>query len=89
MSVVIDWAERSVVPDALIRVGIRRIVAGRLKEEWAGGAEAQLERYQHLMRCSKRATLRGGGRILPGLSWQSAEVQRRAVGAGSYNTGRR
>jgi len=49
MSVVIDWAERAVVPDVLIRLGIRHIVAGRLKEERSGGPAEQLARYQALM----------------------------------------
>jgi cyclopropane-fatty-acyl-phospholipid synthase len=32
----IDWCERGLVPDALIRVGIRRLCAQRLREEYAG-----------------------------------------------------
>jgi cyclopropane-fatty-acyl-phospholipid synthase len=38
------WLERDLVPDWLIRVGIRRLVAARLREESRGGPEGQAER---------------------------------------------
>src|SRR5258708_25468289 len=38
------WLERDLVPDWIIRAGIRRLVAARLREESAGGVEAQGER---------------------------------------------
>ena len=37
-------AERGLLPDPLIRLGIRRLCAGRLKSEQAGGPEAQEQR---------------------------------------------
>jgi cyclopropane-fatty-acyl-phospholipid synthase len=40
----IDLAERGVLPDALIRLGIRRLCAQRLREERAGGVEAESAR---------------------------------------------
>jgi cyclopropane-fatty-acyl-phospholipid synthase len=38
------WLERDLVPDWLIRLGIRRLLAARLREESRGGPEAQTER---------------------------------------------
>ncbi|MGH8044044.1 MAG: SAM-dependent methyltransferase, partial [Stenotrophomonas sp.] len=38
-------AERGLLPDALLRLGIRRQCAQRLREESAGGVEAQAERF--------------------------------------------
>ncbi|PPA73955.1 SAM-dependent methyltransferase [Achromobacter spanius] len=42
-------AERGLVPDALLRLGIRRLCAQRLRDESAGGPAAQARRYQHLI----------------------------------------
>lgn len=39
-------AERGLVPDALLRQGIRRLCAQRLREETAGGIDAQAARFQ-------------------------------------------
>ena len=39
-------AERGLVPDALIRHGIRRLCAARLDAERAGGEEARYERFR-------------------------------------------
>ena len=38
-------AERGWIPDALLRLGIRRLCAARLQEERAGGVSAQAERH--------------------------------------------
>ncbi|MGH8125325.1 MAG: SAM-dependent methyltransferase [Rhodanobacteraceae bacterium] len=38
-------AERGLVPDSLLRLGIRRMCAERLAEEHAGGSVAEAERY--------------------------------------------
>lgn len=38
-------AERGRIPDALLRQGIRRLCAQRLREEQGGGLDAQAERY--------------------------------------------
>ena len=50
-----DWLERDLLPDWLIRLGIRRLLAGRLQEEHRGGVEAQAERLarfiEQLRRC--------------------------------------
>jgi cyclopropane-fatty-acyl-phospholipid synthase len=40
--------ERGLLPDAIVRAGIRRIVAGRLQEQQAGGPAAQAERARRL-----------------------------------------
>jgi len=40
----LGWAERGWLPDALVRLGIRRACAQRLREESAGGVEAQSRR---------------------------------------------
>ncbi|NYZ61722.1 SAM-dependent methyltransferase [Luteimonas deserti] len=42
-------AERGLVPDALLRRGIRRLCAQRLRDERAGGIEAQSRRYAGLV----------------------------------------
>ena len=39
-------AERAMLPDALVRFGIRRLCAQRLREERAGGLQAQYERHR-------------------------------------------
>jgi cyclopropane-fatty-acyl-phospholipid synthase len=41
---VLGLAERGLLPDALVRLGIRRLCAQRLREESAGGPEAQAAR---------------------------------------------
>jgi len=48
-------AERGLLPDALIRLGIRRLCAQRLRDEAAGGPAAQEERLQQRL-----ASLRSG-----------------------------
>jgi cyclopropane-fatty-acyl-phospholipid synthase len=40
--------DRGVLPDPLIRAGIRRVVAGRLKEQERGGIDAQSARFEQL-----------------------------------------
>jgi len=47
--------DRQLVPDAAIRVGIRRIVASRLREQEAGGIDAQSERFAALVEWARRA----------------------------------
>ncbi|HEY8053358.1 MAG TPA: cyclopropane-fatty-acyl-phospholipid synthase family protein [Steroidobacteraceae bacterium] len=42
-------AERGLLPDGLLRVGIRRLCAQRLQEEGAGAPRIQTERYQRLI----------------------------------------
>ena len=39
-------AERGLLPDALVRLGIRRLCAQRLREERVGSLEAQADRFQ-------------------------------------------
>jgi cyclopropane-fatty-acyl-phospholipid synthase len=45
----IDLAERGLVPDAAIRVAIRRLLRTRLSAERAGGPDAQSERFMALI----------------------------------------
>ena len=40
------WAERGLLPDALVRAGIRRLCAARLHAEQAGGPEAVQARHE-------------------------------------------
>jgi len=42
----LGWAEQGRVPDALLRAGIRRLCAQRLREESEGGLGAQAQRFQ-------------------------------------------
>ncbi len=57
MSMLIDMAEARRFPDALLRVGIRRLVAQRLKDEGSEGIAAQAERHQRLLRELKESPL--------------------------------
>lgn len=41
--------DRGLVPDAIVRAGIRRFVAGRLREQQAGGPAGQAERAARLL----------------------------------------
>ena len=41
--------DRGLLPDAVIRAGIRRIVSGRLREQEAGGVEEQSRRFNALL----------------------------------------
>ncbi|MFN0169645.1 MAG: SAM-dependent methyltransferase [Bryobacteraceae bacterium] len=43
------WLERDLFPDWLIRLGIRRLVSARLREEQEGGVEAQSERLMRFV----------------------------------------
>jgi cyclopropane-fatty-acyl-phospholipid synthase len=45
----IDLCERGLVPDALLRQGIRRLCAQRLRDEHAGNAEAAWARFRMLL----------------------------------------
>ncbi|MDZ7668333.1 MAG: cyclopropane-fatty-acyl-phospholipid synthase family protein [Gammaproteobacteria bacterium] len=49
MSVLTDAAESGLVPDAVVRLGIRRLVAQRLREEYAGDPHTREERGQRLL----------------------------------------
>ncbi|MBV6416327.1 MAG: Ubiquinone biosynthesis O-methyltransferase [Steroidobacteraceae bacterium] len=41
----LGFAERGLIPDPLLRLGIRRMCAGRLREERAGGPAAEARRF--------------------------------------------
>lgn len=43
----IGLAERGLLPDALLRLGIRRQCGARLQAECVGGLQAQAERFRH------------------------------------------
>lgn len=45
----IDWCERGKIPDWLVRFGMRRLIAARLREEVRGGLEAISERQAALI----------------------------------------
>ncbi len=42
----IEWAERGLIPDPLLRFGMRRLMGARLRAERGDGGEAQFARYQ-------------------------------------------
>jgi cyclopropane-fatty-acyl-phospholipid synthase len=46
----IDWVEQGLVPDAVVRQGIRRLLAGRLAELRAGDCEAAAQAEDALLR---------------------------------------
>ena len=52
-----DWLERDLLPDWLIRLGIRRLLAGRLQEEHRGGVEAQAERLARFIEQLRRSPI--------------------------------
>jgi cyclopropane-fatty-acyl-phospholipid synthase len=49
------WLERDLLPDWLIRFGIRRLLAARLREESQGGPEAQAERLMQFVEQLRRS----------------------------------
>ncbi|MBI5085688.1 MAG: class I SAM-dependent methyltransferase [Acidobacteria bacterium] len=49
------WLDQDRIPDWLIRLGIRRLVAARLREEGEGGAEAQAERLMRFIKQLRRS----------------------------------
>ncbi len=51
------WAERGLLPDFLIRLGIRRLCAQRLREEGEGGPIRQQERFQARLEALGRSPL--------------------------------
>lgn len=53
----IDWAERGLLPDVAIRVGIRRLLRDRLREERRGGIEAQQQRLMAHVALLQRSPL--------------------------------
>lgn len=55
MTAVIDWAEKGVIPDALLRWGMRRLAAKRLKEEDRGGPAPQAEALRALVESLRKS----------------------------------
>jgi cyclopropane-fatty-acyl-phospholipid synthase len=51
------WLERDLVPDWMIRIGIRRLLAARLREEGRGGPEAQAERLMQFIGQLRRSPI--------------------------------
>ena len=49
MNALLELAERGLVPDALVRIGARRLIANRLRQERAGDAEDASKRYGELL----------------------------------------
>jgi cyclopropane-fatty-acyl-phospholipid synthase len=49
MSFTLDLLDRGLLPDAVIRRGIRRLLDDRLRMEYAGGAEGRQERLSRLL----------------------------------------
>ncbi len=55
MDTLLDWAERGKLPDAAIRMGIRRLLRSRLRLEDRGDAEANLARKMEFVESMRRA----------------------------------
>ncbi len=53
----IDWAEKSYLPDWMIRIGIRRLLATRLGKEHAGNAERASARGNELLTDLRRSAV--------------------------------
>ena len=51
----LGWAERGWIPDLLIRHGIRKLCAERLRQELAGGVEEQGARFQERIALLRRS----------------------------------
>ena len=49
--------ERDLIPDALIRFGIRRLLAGRLREENKGSPQAQKAHLLHWVEAMKKSPI--------------------------------
>ncbi|GAB4123355.1 MAG: cyclopropane-fatty-acyl-phospholipid synthase family protein [Wenzhouxiangellaceae bacterium] len=49
MAALIDLAERGLLPDSLIRYGMRRLMRNRLQAHYADGIEAQTQAYRELL----------------------------------------
>ena len=57
MDLILEAVERGMVPDALIRMGIRRLCAQKLADEHAGGADAMAARYAALRAAMRSAPI--------------------------------
>ncbi|MBU6404382.1 MAG: SAM-dependent methyltransferase, partial [Proteobacteria bacterium] len=53
----IALAESGLLPDSLVRAGIRRLCAERLREEWRGGAERVGQRQVALLDSLRNSAL--------------------------------
>jgi len=49
MTALIDLAERGLLPDSLLRFGMRRLMRSRLQAHYADGIEAQTQAYRELL----------------------------------------
>ena len=54
MKALLELTERGLVPDSLVRLGARRLIAARLREEGAGDAEQAARRTRSSAWCSGR-----------------------------------
>ena len=92
--------DRDLVPDSVVRLGIRRIVAARLREQEAGGSEGRgrqpgraPEVAPHPADCGRhgrrqRPALRVAAAVLRTRARSTREVQQRVVAAGCLVAGR-
>ena len=49
MKALLELAERGFIPDSLIRIGTRRLIAARLREESSDDVEASANRYAEML----------------------------------------
>ena len=54
---VLGLAERGLLPDALLRWGVRRLCAGRLREEFSGGVGAQALRFHERLQALRASAV--------------------------------
>jgi len=52
-----SWIDRGIVPDGAVRAGIRQIIAARLREQSAGGPQAQARRRQAFIAALKASPI--------------------------------
>ena len=97
----VGWVEQGLVPDRVVRLGIRRLLKERLAEMHAADAEAAEETNQAFVdgdarradragaREGQRAALRGAGRILRARAGPAPQVQQLLLGRRRPHAGRR
>ncbi|MBM4205374.1 MAG: SAM-dependent methyltransferase, partial [Gammaproteobacteria bacterium] len=57
MSLAIDLAEQGWVPDPIVRLGIRHLVKGRLRDLYAGSDHHRLVRFEALMHSLRQSSV--------------------------------
>ncbi|MEM7262730.1 MAG: class I SAM-dependent methyltransferase, partial [Planctomycetota bacterium] len=53
----LDWAERGILPDSVIRYGIRRLCRDRLRQEHDGGCEREQQSFREHLEAARRGPI--------------------------------